>query len=112
MVFISQLMLLFQFCPSWKSENRLVETSQHRTMVVVHTHSGNPDCTQKKSVWHSQPNIEGTKIAAGNFLLSFAILLAGASASKVLRVFSHMEMACISPRTFFKHQQVKVPVFK
>ena len=40
-------------------------------------------------MWHSQPKIEGTKVVAGNILLSFAILLAGASASKVLSVFSH-----------------------
>ena len=106
-VFMSQLMLLFQFCPSCKSCDPLVETSQHGTMVVVQTSCGNPQCLQKESVWHSQPNIQGTKMAAGNFLLSFAILLAGASASKVIRVFSHMGLACTSLRTIFNHQKVK-----
>lgn len=48
----------------------------------------------------------GTQIAAGNFLLSFAILVAGLYASKVLRVFKHMGVACISLRTFFYHQHV------
>jgi hypothetical protein len=50
----------------------------------------------------------GTKIPAGNFLLSFAILVAGKSATKVLRVFNHMGLKCISLSTFFKHQRVGV----
>ena len=99
-------MLLFQFCPSCKSANPLVETSKHGTKVVVHIYCGNPNCKQRNSVWHSQPNMEGTKIAAGNFLLSFAILVAGASISKVQCVFTHMGMACISMSTFFRHQKV------
>ena len=103
-VFLSQLMLLFQFCPSCKSANPLVETSQHG---IVYTHcAGNPNCKQSDSVWRSQPNMEGTKIAAGNFLLSFATLVAGASISKVQRVLRHMGVACISLSTFFRHQKV------
>ena len=105
-VFLSQLMLLFQFCPSCKSANPLVETSQHGTKVIVYTHCGNPNCKQSDSVWRSQPNMEGTKIAAGNFLLSFATLVAGASISKVQRVLRHMGVACISLSTFFRHQKV------
>ena len=106
LVFLSHLLTLFKVCPSCKADNPLVETSQCGTMVTVQTYCGNPDCKQRKSVWHSQPNVEGTKIASGNFLLSFAILLAGASASKVLRVFSHMGLACFSLRTFYNHQRV------
>ena len=48
----------------------------------------------------------GTKVYAGNFLLSFAILVAGSSASKVLQVMKHMGFACISLPTYFRHQQV------
>lgn len=106
MVFVSQLMLLFQFCPACKSDNILVEMSQCGTMVVMYLDCGNPTCIQKQSVWYSQPYMEETKIPAGNFLLSMAILVAGGSASKVLKVFSHMGMACISLATFFKHQRV------
>ena len=98
-VFLSQLMLLFQFCPSCKSANPLVETSQHGTKVIVYTHCGNPNCKQSDSVWRSQPNMEGTKIAAGKFLLSFVSLVAGASISKVQRVLRHMGVACISLST-------------
>ena len=48
-----------------------------------------------------------TKIYAGNFLLSFAILVAGSSASKVLQVMKHMGFACISLPTYLRHQQVR-----
>ena len=54
------------------------------------------------SVWHSQPYC--CNIPAGNILLSAAILLAGATASKVLRVYRHMGVCCITTRTFFRHQ--------
>ena len=110
-VFLSQLLLLFQVCRSCKGENVLVETTQHGTMVIIETHCGNPDCLEKEFVWHSQPKIEGTKAVAGNILLSFAILLAGASASKVFRVFSHMGLMCHSLRQFFRHQKVKYLLF-
>jgi hypothetical protein len=49
--------------------------------------------------------MEGAKIAAGNFLFSFAILVAGASISKGQRVLRHMGVACISLSTFFRHQK-------
>ena len=106
-VFLSQLLLLFQVCRSCKGNNVLVETTQHGTLVIVETHCGNPDCLEKEFVWHSQPKIEGTKAVAGNILLSFAILLAGASASKVFRVFSLLGLLCHSLRRFFRHQKVK-----
>lgn len=99
-IFLSQLMLLFQICPNCK--DILVETNQQGTMIVVNTHCGNLSCTRKEHVWQSQPKIEGTNLGAGS-----AILLAVASASKVLRVFSHMGLACHSLRTFFRHQKVK-----
>ena len=43
-------------------------------------------------------------IPVGNILLSAAILCAGATASKVLRVFRHIGVSCITTRTFFRHQ--------
>ena len=42
---------------------------------------------------------------AGNILLSFATLMAGASISKVLLVFRYFGLAAYSPRTFFYHQR-------
>ena len=99
-------MLLLQFCPNCKSEDVLVETHEQGTMVTVKMHCGNPSCLQKEFVWQSQPKIDGIRTGAGNLLLSFGILLAGASASKVLRVLQHMAVACISLRQFFRHQKV------
>ena len=105
-VFLSQLMLLFRFCQVCKSDDIIVETSERGTMICVETQCGNPKCLKRDFIWQSQPLLEDTKTAAGNILLSFAILLAGASASKVLRVFSHMGMACHSLRQFYRHQKV------
>ncbi|KAJ7369717.1 hypothetical protein OS493_036999 [Desmophyllum pertusum] len=107
-VFLSKLLLLFQFCHTCKTDKPLVETREVGTMAVVHTTCQNPKCPQKENVWHSQPNMPGTRIPAGNFLLCFAILLAGGSASKVIQIFSHMGLACISLSTFFQHQRTKL----
>jgi len=104
-VFLSQLLLLFQFCNFCKSGNPLIETRQVGTMVEVTTTCSNPKC-RRDYTWKSQPNFPGTRIAAGNLLLCFAILLAGGSASKVFQLFRHMGLSCISLTTFFHHQQV------
>ena len=105
-VFLSKLLLLFQFCHSCKADNPMVETREVGTMVVVTTTCQNPKCPQKEKVWFSQPYMPGTKIPAGNFLLCFAILMAGGSASKVIQIFGHMGLACICLSTFFQHQCV------
>lgn len=104
--FLTQLMLLFRFCQTCKSDDIIVETSERGTMICVETQCGNPKCLKRDSVWQSQSLLEDTKTAAGNILLSFAIILVGASASKVLRVFSHMGVACHSLRQFHRHQKV------
>ena len=68
-------------------------------MIEVTTTCANPKCLQKTRVWRSQPDMPGTKIAAGNFLLCFGTLLAGASATKVFNIFRHMGLSCISLAT-------------
>jgi hypothetical protein len=78
-------------------------------MAEVITICVNPGCG-KLTTWFSQPNFPGTKIAAGNLLLSFGNLVAGTSATKVFRVLRHMGMTCVSLTTFFKYQQVSVPM--
>lgn len=105
-VFLSQLLLLFKFCHSCKADNPLVETSQVGTMAVITSTCTNKQCNRRDTVWKSQPNMPGTKIPAGNFLLCLSILLSGSSASKVLQMFQHMGVACFSLKTFFKHQHV------
>ena len=73
------------------------------TLVIVNQHCSK--CGDYCYEWRSQPNTLGGKHAAGNVLLSFAILLAGASISKVLLVFRYMGLSAYSTRTFFAHQR-------
>lgn len=105
-VFLSHLLSLFRFCPACKTDNPLVEISQNGTLVAFHTLCSNSECPQKESVWCSQPMMDETKIPAGNFLLSMAVLVAGGSASKTFQIFSNMGLQCISLNTFFRHQRV------
>ena len=104
-VFLTQLLLLFKTCIFCHQSEPLLKVSQVGTMVTITTSCQNPEC-RKDFVWKSQQLMAGTKIYAGNFLLSFAILAAGSSASKVSQVMKHMGLACISLPTYFRHQQV------
>ena len=54
-------------------------------------------------LWSSQPHIQDTP--AGNILLSSAILFSGGTPGKILRVLSHMNIACFTARTFYNHQR-------
>ena len=110
MVFLSQLLLLFNFCHFCKESNPLLETRQIGTMAEVTSICSNPKC-RKEYVWKSQSFMPGTKMPAGNLLLSFAILVGGGSASKVMQIFKHMGLACISLNTFFVYQRVSEYVY-
>ena len=105
-VFLPQLLELFDVCPSCKMPGVLVEVKGFSTMVQVETTCCNDNCMQKNRTWKSQPFMPGTYISAGNVLLSFSILCAGGCASKVIKIFEHMGLGCISLSTFFRHQQV------
>ena len=76
---------------------------QQGTMVIVNQHC--TSCSEESFEWKSQPMALGGKYPAGNVLLSFAVLMAGASISKVLLVFKHMGLSAYSARTFFFHQR-------
>ena len=108
-VFLSQLLLLFSFCPICKADNPAVETREIGTEAVVKTTCSNPKCMKEKT-WYSQPLMPGSRIPAGNFLLCLSILLAGGSATKVFQVFSHIGLGCLSLTTFFKYQRVSAHV--
>ena len=60
-------------------------------------------CHQEYS-WKSQPTVLG-KYPAGDILLSFGLLVVGASTSKVLLVFCHMGLCRYSGRTYFQRQR-------
>ena len=105
-VFLSQLLLLFNTCPTCKSDEPFIETSVIGTMVKVKTQCFNPHCPSPINTWRSQPIMTGTKMAAMNFLLCFSVLVSGASPSKTFLVFRNMGLSCISLKTYFKHQAV------
>ncbi|XP_044176759.1 uncharacterized protein LOC114964351 [Acropora millepora] len=110
-VFLSKLLLLFNICPACKSEKPFVEISALGSMVEVTTRCHNPDCPSPRNTWQSQPQMTGTRMPAmpaGNFLLCFSVLLSGASPSKVVQVFKNMGLSCITLKTYFKHQAIKL----
>ena len=105
LVFYSMLLSLFSmFCFGCKSNNPRVEMKQNGTMVTVIQYCRH--CAGKPFTWKSQPYhpVLG-RYPTGNILLSFAVLLAGASISKVLLVFRHMGLCAYTARTYFAHQK-------
>ena len=89
------------FCFKCKANGPTASMKKDGTMVTVTQH-----CTKCHDVfvWRSQPLVLG-KYPAGNVLLSFAILMAGASINKILLVFQHMGLCVYAARTFFRHQK-------
>ena len=88
------------FCFICKANNPNVSMDSCGTMVTVTQHC---QACKKNFKWRSQPFILG-RYPAGNVLLSFAVLMAGASISKILLVFKHMGLSVYESRTFFYHQ--------
>lgn len=101
-VFLSKLLILFQTCHlCFSCSNPEVDISHFGTMIFITTkcHICNGIYT-----WSSQPNLLG-KFPAGNLLLSFAILCAGASVKKVMLVFRHMGLLIYHHPTYYYHQR-------
>ena len=95
-VFRSCLLELFISCKSCHNSCSGKVAYQKGTCIAIRQlchHCGH------KRVWMSQPFIND--VPAGNILLSGAILF---SEAKVLRMLNHMQVACISDRTFYRHQ--------
>lgn len=90
------------FCFKCKSSKPTVDVIKNGTMVSVIQNC--PECGDKAFKWVSQPLLF-TKYPAGNILLSFGVLMAGASISKILLVFRHMGVCATNIRTYFLHQQ-------
>ena len=100
-VFLSKLLLLFQFCHLCLFSKPKLSVSQTGTLLTVESFCRN--CGQTK-VWKSQPDLLG-KFPAGNLLLSFAVLCAGASIWKVVLVFRHMGILAYHEPTYYYHQR-------
>ena len=77
------LKIFFLFCFNCKAANPQVTIQQHGTMVTV-----KQQCMKciRGYVWNSQSFMPHGKYPAGNVLLTLAVLMAGASVSKVLLV--------------------------
>lgn len=81
-----------------------------KTQCICHSiwNHGNIDAKCKlcneTMTWKSQHYLLG-KFPAGNILLSFGILSAGASTTKVLRVFKHMGLLGYNEVTYYYHQR-------
>lgn len=100
-VFLSKLLLLFQYCHLCMAPSPEVSPSQTGTLLTIET-----KCSACKGIftWKSQPFLLG-KFPAGNLLLSFAVLCAGASIKKVLTVFQHMGVLVYNEPTYYYHQR-------
>ena len=97
-VFFSMFLSLFTMvCFKCKKSEPTATMKQRGPMVVVSQHC--TTCGDNAFSWRSQPLIFG-KYPAGNMLLSFGVLMAGASISKVLLVMRHMGLCGYSARTF------------
>lgn len=100
--FYSRLLAIFSlFCFKCKEGKPEVNMKRNGTMVTVYQDCRR--CGAKSFEWKSQPLILG-KYPAGNILLSFAILMAGASVTKVFLVCRHLGLSVYCARTFFLHQ--------
>ena len=102
-VFFSKLLALFSlFHFKCKESKPKVTMMKRGTMVIVKQHC--QGCGGDPYTWKFQPMMFG-RYPAGNVLLSFSVLMAGASISKILLVFRHMGLSSLSQRTFFYHQK-------
>ena len=101
-VFWSALKQLLALCVCSRCGEQRLTSSRREIGTALRISFECRDCHHRTS-WASQPNVG--KIPAGNMLLSAAILCSGALVTKTLTVFQHMGVACISARTYFRHQK-------
>ena len=100
-VFLSKLMLLFQYCRYCFSSCPKVSVSQNGTSLSIVSKC---DRCGETFNWTSQPMLLN-KFQAGNLLLSFAMLTAGASVRKTLLIFRHMNLLAYNECTYYYHQK-------
>lgn len=98
---VLQLISIWGSCPSCASRRLICTRKESGTLLKLTIRCA--DC-HHGGTWDSQPYYG--RLAAGNILLSSGILFAGATATKVLRVLTHMGTAVMSIRTFFRHQKL------
>ena len=99
--FHTALMQLFLTCLKCMSSPCSTTTRVNGTLLSVQQEC--PVCKYVR-VWSSQPLIGNHRTAAGNLLLSAAILYTGASPTQILRVLQFISICSITKSTFFRHQ--------
>ena len=100
LVFESALMLLFMTCRFCGNSTRDLKKTISGSFLQITQYCA---VCRRRWNWESQPLI-GT-IPAGNILISAAILYAGALPAKALRIFTILQCATITRKTFFSHQK-------
>ena len=98
LVFESALLSLFSLCIYCGSLTSISKVVIGSFLKITQTCSR---CSRRR-VWESQPYVG--KIPAGNILTSASILYAGALPIQVLKMFRYMNLATITRKTFFRHQ--------
>ena len=94
--------MLFQFCHLCLFPRPNVAVTQTGTMLTITSECSN---CRERYTWKSQLDLMG-RFPAGNLLLSFATLCAGASIRKVLLVFQHMGILVYhEPAYYYYHQR-------
>ena len=101
LVFESALLLLFSICVMCRST--YTSTEKFTIGSCLQSKQICSNCNNNY-VWESQPYVG--KIPAGNILISVAILYTGSLPAKALQVFSSLNCATITRKTFFRHQKV------
>lgn len=94
-------MLLFQHCHFCYASNPGNNITQTGTLLTIESIC---HVCKRENTWKSQPYLLG-KFPAGNLLLSFAILSAGASFSKIALVFQHMGLLMYHRSVFYYQQR-------
>ena len=98
LVFETALLSLFSSCMHCFHPTKVTKVVTGSLLRIIQA------CTNcnKNRTWESQPYIGN--IPAGNILTSAAILYFGALPATALKMFSILNVATISQRTFFRHQ--------
>ncbi len=91
---------LNMFCFNCRSDSPQVSMKRCGTLVTIQQKCRN---CKHGFTWQSQPLLWG-HFPSGNLSLSFGILMAGASISKIHLVFKHFDLQMYKVRTYFYHQ--------